>query len=51
MSLDGEVLHTYDSIGDACKAMGANHCTCLSRCLNGKAKTAYGYMWKFLNCA
>lgn len=51
MSLQGEELHTYDSIKDACIAMHTEHRALLSRCLNGKAHTAYGYKWKFLNCA
>ena len=51
MNMDGEVLHTYNSIGDACKAVGANNRALMSRCLNKKAKTAYGFMWKFLNYA
>lgn len=51
MNMNGEVLHTYNSIGDACKAVGANNRALMSRCLNKKAKTAYGFMWKFLNYA
>lgn len=51
MDLTGGVLHIYDSIRDACKAVGANHPALMSKCLNGKTKTAYGFKWKFLNCA
>lgn len=51
MNLQGEELFVFDSIGDACKAVNASNRTLLSRCLNGKGHTAYGYKWKFLNCA
>lgn len=51
MNLQGEELFVFDSIGDACKAVNASNRTLLSRCLNGKGHIAYGYKWKFLNCA
>lgn len=49
--LQGNVICTYDSIGQACESIGASNRTLLSRCLNGKVNKAYGYKWEFLNCA
>lgn len=51
ISLDGSTIATFNSIGEACNALHLTHRTCLSRCLNGKAHSAYGYKWKFLNTA
>lgn len=47
LDLEGNVIAVYDSIGLACDAVHAKHRALLSRCLNKKAATAYGYMWKF----
>ena len=47
----GNVICTYNSIGQACESIGAPNRTLLSRCLNGKVSKAYGYKWEFLNCA
>lgn len=46
--LQGNIVNTYKSIGDASKAMGAKTNVMLSRCLNGKAHTAFGFKWNFL---
>ena len=51
MDLDGNVLNIYSSIGKACEAVGANNRALMSRCLNKKTDKAYGYKWKFLECA
>lgn len=49
--LSDNVITIFSSIGEACESVGAKNRACLSRCLNGKAHTAYGYKWNFLNCA
>ena len=48
--LHGQIVNIYDSIGQACCSMGIKNRTCLSRCLNGKTHTAYGYKWEFFKC-
>lgn len=50
LDLQEKELKVFNSITDACSAVGTKHAALLSRCLNGKAHTAYGYKWKFLNC-
>lgn len=37
-----------NSIGLACSNIGAKNRAYMSRCLNGKISTAYGYKWEFL---
>lgn len=51
MDMDGNVLNVYDNIRKACDAVGANNKSLMSRCLNQKVDKAYGYKWKFYNCA
>lgn len=51
LDLQGNEVNTYESVKAASSAMGANNNVMLSRCLNGKAHTAFGYKWKFLECA
>ena len=41
-----EVLNTYCSGVEAARALGGYACY-ISKCCNGKQKTAYGYKWKF----
>ena len=48
--LYGNIVATYNSIGEACTDLKVPNRTSLSRCLNGKVKTAYGYKWEFLKC-
>lgn len=38
----------FKSEADAAKYLGKTTCAQISSCLNGKAKTAYGYEWKFV---
>jgi len=50
-SKSGEKVNEYESIYAAAIALGkgsqgAGH---ISLCLNGKSKSAYGYVWKFKN--
>lgn len=49
--LQGNIVAIHDSVEDAYKSIGAKHATCISRCLNGKAHTAYGYIWEKLKCS
>lgn len=42
----GEVLAVFDTISDASESLGKpRNGGCISRCINGKSKTAYGYGW------
>ena len=41
-----EVVNTYCSGTEAARALGGYACY-ISKCCNGKQKTAYGYKWKF----
>lgn len=49
--INDNVINIYQSITEACKVMHKNNKTMLSRCLNGKIKTAYGFKWEFLKGA
>lgn len=40
-------IATYVSIAAAAKAVPGTRVSGISKCCNGKAKTAYGYIWKF----
>lgn len=45
LSLDGQVISTYESITDAIRKTGATRSS-LFRCLIGERKTHKGYIWK-----
>lgn len=46
-SLDGEYLNTYSSYADASRAIGVERGgSHISQVVNGKRKTAYGFVWK-----
>lgn len=47
-TLDGEYVATYESATKAAEAIGADR-TGIKNCVNGKTKTAYGFVWKFLS--
>lgn len=47
-SKDGEFIKLYNSIKDACTKTGIDIST-ISKCCNGKQKTAGGYIWRFEN--
>ena len=44
-TIDGELVNTFDSIKDACKATGAKDSS-ISSCIAGKYKTSVGFVWK-----
>ena len=44
-TIDGELVNTFDSIKDACKATGAKDGS-ISSCIAGKYKTSVGFVWK-----
>lgn len=46
LSKNGEFIRDYDSINDAARQLHIDK-TCISRCCNGRYKTAFGYVWKF----
>ena len=46
LTLDGNLIAEYNSITEVIEKYGFNR-TSLSKCLNGKQKTAYGYKWEF----
>ena len=45
-SSTGEILKTYQSVGDAAKDVGVKS-NVISACLHGRQKTSRGYIWKF----
>ncbi len=44
---DGSLLGVFPSIKDAAKSISKPY-THISECANGKRKTAYGFIWKFI---
>lgn len=48
MTLDGEFVREWTSIGEAAKSIGRRP-SCIGDCCNGRSKTAGGYKWKFKN--
>lgn len=44
--LDGTFVAEWDSITLASKAIGASNPSSLAKCLKGKYKSAYGYIWR-----
>lgn len=46
MLRDGEVIATFDSLMQAERDLGYKHGN-ISKCCNGKLKSAYGYKWRF----
>lgn len=44
-SLEGELIKSWKSIGEASKTLGLNHAS-ISKCLSGAYKKAEGYVWK-----
>lgn len=49
LTMDGKHIETYKSIGDVLMAVGANKMSSVSQCINGKAHSAYGYKWRYVN--
>lgn len=46
-SLDGILIKTFDSIGDAKRYLNLNTTTHIVSCLKGKYKTSAGYKWSY----
>lgn len=47
-TLDLEYVATHNGIGEASRTIGAKTCGGISNCCNGKSRTAYGYIWRYL---
>ena len=47
IDLSGKLINVFDSLADAERMGGYNHAN-ISKCCNGKSKTAYGYKWEFV---
>lgn len=45
--LNGNFIKTYDSVLEATLVFVDKRTSNISLCLNGKTKTAYGYIWKY----
>ncbi len=43
-SVDGRLIKTWDNVKQILKTLNIKN---ISSCLNGKEKTAYGYVWKY----
>lgn len=50
MDLESNVIHQFDSVKEAADFLKKSR-TSISQCLNGKRKSAFGYKWKYLDCA
>lgn len=46
-SLDDKLLNIFSSVNEASRSIGKPH-NHISQCINGKRKTAYGYIWQYL---
>lgn len=44
-SKDGKLIKKWDLVSDITKELGIDHC-CIYAVLNGKQKTAGGYIWR-----
>lgn len=47
--LNGNLLHIYDSCRNAAKSINSKYHVGISACCLGKQKTAYGYIWRFVD--
>jgi group I intron endonuclease len=47
-TLDGEYLNTFNSVSEASRSINSAT-TNISKCCNGKRKSARGYVWKYKN--
>lgn len=45
--IKGNYINSYRSTREAARALGKNSNGNIANCLNGKVKTAYGYIWKY----
>lgn len=48
-SLDGKFIRIYDSVTDACNAIGTDSTTSISVCCRGKRNKAFGFIWRYLD--
>lgn len=48
-SLSGEFIRIYDSVTDACNALGTDSTTSISACCRGKRNKAFGFIWRYLD--
>lgn len=46
--IDGKFVAKYKSIDDACEAVGGGKTGIITSCLKGNCRTAYGYIWKWM---
>lgn len=46
---NGNFIQEYTSVKRASEFLGKNCSSNIVHCLNGKSKTAYGYVWKYKN--
>ena len=46
LTLEGEYIRTFASATEAAEVLGKNR-SCIKDCVNGRQKTAYGFMWEF----
>ena len=46
---DGELVQEFDSIVQAFKTLGKPSRVNIDNAIQGKQKTAYGYIWKYLD--
>lgn len=49
LTMKGEHVETYTSIGEVLRAVGSRKLSTVSQCINGKAGSAYGYKWRYVN--
>lgn len=48
-SLDGTYLHTYESVSEAARQIGAKGGSSINNCCLGKIQTSYNYIWQYDN--
>lgn len=48
LSKEGNIINTFNSINEAGEYLGKNP-SHISSCCTGKRKTAFGFVWKYLN--
>lgn len=46
-TMDGKLYKTFPSVKEAMAFCGVDYNAGISNCLRGKAKTAYGYIWRY----
>ena len=46
---NNEIIQTFNSLTEAAKSLGNKSAGCIGEVCNGKRKSAYGYIWKYLN--